>query len=69
MRRKTFPVAWQKHLGFASSRQRHIEQRDFLLDDKLKQCVERAHDAVHVLSIELHYLSCPGVCDLEKWTG
>jgi hypothetical protein len=27
---------------------------------KLYQLVAKAHDAVHALSVDLHYLSCPG---------
>lgn len=40
-----------------------LQQRGFLPDDRLRQLVEQAHDAVHRLTIDLHYRSVKGgVC-------
>jgi hypothetical protein len=35
-------------------------------DDKLYQKVEAAYDAMHRLTVEVHYLSCNGVGRLDR---
>jgi hypothetical protein len=46
-------------LRYLLALRRRMEQCGFPPDDELRQLVERAYDAVHRLSVELHYLSCP----------
>lgn len=38
-----------------------MEKVGFPHDDKLYQLVSNAYDAMHRLSVEVHYLSCDGV--------
>jgi hypothetical protein len=38
-----------------------MQKAGFPHDDKLYKMVESAYDAMHRLSVEVHYLSCDGV--------
>ena len=47
-------------LRYLAALRNRVQQCGFPADDPLRQRVEQAHDAVHRLTIELHYLSCNG---------
>ena len=47
-------------LAYDNALHQRIERRHFPPQDQLKQRVEAAYDALHRLSIELHYMSCDG---------
>lgn len=47
-------------LLYLSKLKRRMNYRGFLQDDPLMRAVCRAEDAIHALSVEVHYLSCEG---------
>jgi hypothetical protein len=49
-----------KALGYLSRLRARMDRRGFPPDDKLCRLTAAAYDAVHALSIELHYRSCDG---------
>ena len=56
-------AAIREHLGYLVRLRTRMELRGFPSDDPLYLLVCRAFDAVHRLSVELHYMSCgSGVC-------
>jgi hypothetical protein len=44
-------------LRYLQALRNRVQQRGFPPDDRLRQLVEQAHDAVHRLIVDLHYRS------------
>ena len=47
-------------LRYLVALRRRLDERHFPQNDRFRQRVEWAHDAVHGLWVTLHYMSCPG---------
>jgi hypothetical protein len=45
-------------LGYLNALRSRMEKQGFPPNDLLRERVERAYDAVHSLSVRLHYLTC-----------
>lgn len=45
-------------LGYLHALRSRIDKRGFPSADELRQKVERAHVALHSLSVTLHYMTC-----------
>jgi hypothetical protein len=54
-------------LGYLVRLRQRMDKAGFLLTDPLYQCVRKAEDAIHHLSVELHYRSCE--CGVGRAVG
>jgi len=48
----------QPMLSYFGRLKERMRRRGFLADDRLLAAVCRAEDAIHALSVEVHYLAC-----------
>lgn len=48
----------QPMLGYLSRLKDRMRRKGFMVDDRLLSAVCRAEDAMHALSVEVHYLAC-----------
>ena len=63
---KVVSEAIRKQLGYLSRLRERMRAVGFPDDDRLLKKVDAAYDAMHRLSVELHYMSCDGVGRAEK---
>jgi hypothetical protein len=57
---KVMCAALRPTLGYLSRLRDRIEKRRFPPTDKLLRLTTAAYEALHTLTIELHYMSCGG---------
>ena len=61
LKAKKIAESLQPSLGYLFRLHQRMEKRGFLPSDPYYQLVCRAYDAMHVLCVQTHYLSCNGV--------
>ena len=63
---KTISTALFPHMNYLFRLRKRMEEVGFPHNDKLYLLVCNAYDAMHRLSVEIHYLSCDGVGNPPK---